>query len=75
MARIPHPDQAARMVDDTRSAIAAIQLFEHIKEEISADTAHPDALYLALGRIDAEAGRKAFMRAVQKSLEVANASA
>lgn len=67
MARIHHPDQAA-------AAIAAGQLFEQVKAEIAADTAHPDAFYLALARLDSEAGRKAFMRAIQKSLEVASAS-
>lgn len=75
MARIPHVDQAARVVADASAAIAASQLFERIKGEIAADVAHPDALHLALGRIDSEAGRKAFMRAIQKSLEVASASA
>ena len=74
MARIPHVDQAARVVADAAAAIAAGQLFERVRTEILGDVAHPDALYLALARLDSEAGRKAFLRAVQKSLEVASAS-
>lgn len=69
MARIPHVDQAARVVADAAAAIAASQLFERIKGEIAADVAHPDALHLALGRIDTEAGKRAFLRAVQKFME------
>ena len=69
MSRPPSVTQAERIVDETRAAIAAVQLFERVKGEIAADVAHPDALHLALGRIDTESGKRAFMRAVQKFME------
>jgi len=74
MARIPHVDQAARVVADADAAIAAGQLFERVLTEILGDVAHPDALHLALGRIDTESGRRAFLRAVQKALEATHAA-
>lgn len=54
------------------AAINAERLADQVLDEIDRGVAGPDALFAALGGIDNEAGRRAFLRRLQKSLEVGN---
>lgn len=57
------------------TVIVAEQLADQAMEDIRRGIAHPDVLYMGLSGACNAAGQRAYMRRLQKALEVAHAQA